>query len=287
MIIEARYNEMKEKMQVIKDLYLSRHYTQCAMFSERLLSEVHDEIHPLHLAYLNFYTALSHDTLAREATLKNRYTELSLAEKHYSAAISVLSPYNIQKLQDEQLASPLSTTSNEDRIWKRRSSNADSVDSSISSTSSNTEIRDLDPDLTPKRLAQSRYARRTQEVRPNLTTISNLLKPRNAMIAPLSLRPQTTHEYQLAADTSVFVRMMEGHLASVQELKEKTDVPVVHLTFPSPRLSRTISTPRTSHLFNDKDAEVVRQSRRAIKFRPRFDPTSVQRSCSEALAELS
>lgn len=44
MITEARYNEMKEKMQVIKDLYRSRHYTQCTQFSERLLREAHVEV---------------------------------------------------------------------------------------------------------------------------------------------------------------------------------------------------------------------------------------------------
>lgn len=44
MIMEARYNEMKEKTQISKALYQSRHYTQCAKFNERLLSKVHNEV---------------------------------------------------------------------------------------------------------------------------------------------------------------------------------------------------------------------------------------------------
>lgn len=40
MLAKARHDEIKEKMQALKDLYTSRHYTQCAKFGERLLSEV-------------------------------------------------------------------------------------------------------------------------------------------------------------------------------------------------------------------------------------------------------
>ncbi|CAO2657049.1 Nn.00g058520.m01.CDS01 [Neocucurbitaria sp. VM-36] len=282
---------MKERMRVSKSLYQSRHYTQCAKFNERLLSEVHDEIHPLHLAYLNFYTALSHDTLAREATLKNRYKELSLAEKHYSAAISVLKSSSLQKPEDEQLSSPVSTTFNEDQIWRRRSSNAGSFDSTASAASSATsyspEIHDFIPELTPKRLARSQVPKSFQELRSDITTFPKLLKRNNGNDAPLLARPQTPQEYQFAADTSAFVRMLEAHLASVKLLKEKTGVPAVRFTFPSPPTSPTLSKPRNSHLFDEESAEIVRQRRRTVRFRPRFDPTSVRLLCSEALAELS
>lgn len=44
MIIEAQYNEMREKLQFIRDLYRSGHYSQCAKFSERLLGEAHSGV---------------------------------------------------------------------------------------------------------------------------------------------------------------------------------------------------------------------------------------------------
>jgi hypothetical protein len=44
MLIQARWDEMREKMQVIKDAYVSRHYIQCAKYGERLLAEVKGEV---------------------------------------------------------------------------------------------------------------------------------------------------------------------------------------------------------------------------------------------------
>jgi signal transduction protein with GAF and PtsI domain len=44
MLIQARWDEMREKMQVIKDAYVRRHYTQCAKYGERLLAEVKGEV---------------------------------------------------------------------------------------------------------------------------------------------------------------------------------------------------------------------------------------------------
>ena len=101
------------------------------------------------------------------------------------------------------------------------------------------------------------------------------------------MRPQTPQEYQFAADTSAFVRMLESHLSSVQQLKKQTAIPGVRFTFPSSRSSPTTAKPRSSQLFDDEYAEMVRQRRKAINFRPRFDPTGVQQLCGQALAELS
>ncbi|KAJ4372473.1 hypothetical protein N0V83_004247 [Neocucurbitaria cava] len=319
----TRYNEMKEKTQISKALYQSRHYTQCAKFNEQLLSEVHNDVsarddihdsnlasrasdaynasqptitdgyqvHPLHVAYLNFYTALSHDTLAREATLKNRYRELSLAEKHYSAAIAVLSLSHSPKSEDEQLSSPVSTTFNEDQTWTRRSSNAGSFDSTTSAASSATsyspEILDLIPELTPKRLARSQFSQPARSFGSDATAISKILKRNDSINAPALTQTRTPQGYQFAADTSAFVRMMEAHLASVKQLKQKTAIPGVRFTFPSPPISPATSKPRNSHLFDNATAEAVRQKRRTVTFRPRFDPSSVQRLCTEALAEIS
>lgn len=265
-----------------------------------MLAEVHHEIHPFWLAYLNFYTALSHDTLAREASLKNRYKELSLAEKHYIAAIATLTPPETQPSDEEQLTSPTSIYSNENRVWNRRASYAGSIDSTTSSASSatsyQTDMLDLDseteqePEAYSKRNTRFQYTQPSREFGSELTTIPQLLKRHNiAITAPLPERPQTPQQYRFTADTAAFVRRVQGHLASVQELKEKTSVPAVRFMFsprPSPRPSPTMSKPRTSHLFDDEDAETVRQGRRVIKFRARFDPSSVQKLCSEALAEL-
>jgi hypothetical protein len=44
MLAQARTNTLKEKMQVLKDLYASRRYTQCANLGEHLLSEVDSRV---------------------------------------------------------------------------------------------------------------------------------------------------------------------------------------------------------------------------------------------------
>jgi hypothetical protein len=87
--------------------------------------------------------------------------------------------------------------------------------------------------------------------------------------------------------------MIEGHLADVREQKYKTSVPTVRFTMPSPRPSPTKATRNSRSLSvhsvdADEEAamDAIRERRRNIKFRPRFDPTSVQRLCNEALAEL-
>lgn len=120
--------------------------------------------------------------------------------------------------------------------------------------------------------------------------IPQLLKRHNiAVAAPRLEPPKTPQEYRFAVNTVTFVRRVQGHLASVQQLKEKTSVPAVHFMVapqPSLRTPPTTSKPRNSHMFESEDAEAVRQRRRTIKFRARFDPSSVQKLCSEALAEL-
>lgn len=279
-------------MQAIKDLYKSRHYTQCAKYGERLLAEEHD-IQPVHLAYLNFYTALSHDTLAREATLKNRYKSLKLAELYYTAAITALAPADMLDLHGAHSASSSPAVSPMCNQWKRRSSNADSFDSTNSSsndsaasstTSYNTSIiGSADHHIpTPKQLANFKFP------------------------TPPSSRPQTPQEYHFASSTYSFLLMLQGHLASIQEFKEKSKISAnsVRFTFPSPRNSLTLSsngaapstttatsrTMRSSKLFDLDDEErkeEIRRKRREMTWRKRFDPESVRQLCTEALSELS
>jgi hypothetical protein len=66
MLAQATHDELKEKMQVLKELYTSRHYTQCAKFSERLLNETNDEVCK-HSAY-----PFSSDYHERQAWSSNR-----------------------------------------------------------------------------------------------------------------------------------------------------------------------------------------------------------------------
>lgn len=273
-------------MRTIKDLYQSRHYAQCAKYGERLLTEVHDvsriylyfmqqiltdtQIEPAHLAYLNFYTALSHDTLAREATLKNRYKSLKLAELYYAAAIAALAPSNMINLKEEETSPAVSPTAN---MWKRRSSNANSFDSTSSAASSTTSYGGAEHMPTPKQLTNFRFPQ------------------------PPS-RPQTPQEFHFATSTYSFLLRLQGHLTSIQEFKEKIRSPTsVRFTFPTPpstsapqgssRLSA--HTRRTSRMIDFDDEEMkeeTRQRRREIVWRQRFDPENVQRLCTEALNDL-
>ncbi|KAL6704750.1 hypothetical protein ACN47E_007671 [Coniothyrium glycines] len=273
MIMEARYQELREKMQVIKDLYKSRHYTQCAKYGERLLGEVQSEIHPIHLAYLNFYTALSYDTLAREATLKNRYKSLKQAEQHYTAAIAALAPTYTSSIasdteydRDQHSPAVSPTTS---RTWQRRSAYNNSFDSTTSAASSTTSCSTALS--TPKQLADYHFP------------------------SPPSSRPHSPEEYHFATSTSSFLMMLQSHLVSVRELKERTQVPVgVRFAFPSP--PETSTTPvsaglknRASKVFDlqAEDREEVKRKRKERVWRKRFDPEGVRRLCSEALGELS
>tara|TARA_R110002003_G_scaffold126_41_gene11787 strand:+ start:8058 stop:8498 length:441 start_codon:yes stop_codon:yes gene_type:complete len=144
-------------------------------------------------------------------------------------------------------------------------------------------------DYTPKGLGRYSFPQPPRDAGQNQMSMPKLLKRHNTTITITPERPQTPEEYLLAADTAAFVQMLRGHLSSVQELKRKTSVPSVRFQFPSPRVSPTTSKPRSDHLFDDESAALdsIRRNRRSLTFRPRFDPSSVQRLCSEALAELA
>jgi hypothetical protein len=237
------------------------------------------KIHPIHLAYLNFYTALSHDTLAREATLKNRYKELNLAEKHYMAAIAALTPL---EYSDHGLASPASSTSSQssssegNMIWKFR--RAGSVDSTASFASSTTSMTSSRPDLDYTHSSIGSYSFPSPP----------LLHSHKRSIVVAS-RPQTPVEYQFAADTAAFVRMVRCHLSNTRTLKQGTTAPSVRFRFSS-EVSSPVKSRMGSRLFDDEQArealENIRKERMNKTWRPRFDPSETQRLCGEALAEL-
>ncbi|KAF1832385.1 hypothetical protein BDW02DRAFT_571120 [Decorospora gaudefroyi] len=304
MLAQAKYDGVRERLRAIKKLYASRHYTQCAHFGEQLLREMKDDIDPIHLAYLNFYTALSHDTLAREATLKNRQHELSAAEEYYSAAIAALAPLSpsasTPSTNDEQPPTPTLATFQDSGNWRSGSPNTKSFDSNVScrsSTSSATSYAfdlEQDPDLALKNFRFPTPPQR--DVGGNLSIVSKSHAhhvKNDSILSPLSIeppRPQTPQESKLAAGISIFVCMLEGHLSSVRNLKGSSSMHGVRFALPSPQRSPTKSrllSSRNSPIFNDVDKQCLRQKRSMVEWRPRFDPESVRRLCREALTELS
>ncbi|KAF2855522.1 hypothetical protein T440DRAFT_156812 [Plenodomus tracheiphilus IPT5] len=327
--MDARLQDFRSKMQSVKELYHSRHYTQCAKFAGQLLAETNErQIHPIHLSYLYFYTALSHDTLAREATLKNRHKELSLAEKHYLAAITALTPPSPTPKQpdlDAQNDSPISATFHDSHLWKRRSSNAGSFDSTASTASSATSYSYTHSDDDQQHVVSHKRGESFQFPRPpglndHLNSEPKTTRHHNPIYIS-SYTPSrlacytTTHEYDhqddehpmhryanananhvmnpLASQISSFATLLNAHLNSVRSLKKKTSVHAVRFTFPSPKPSPTAAAAaarekaRASHVYDCAEAEGVRQMRRNRVFRQRFDPEAVRRLCGDVLAELA
>lgn len=249
-----------------------------------------DQTHPLHLAHLNFYTALSHDTLARGATFKNRWKELSLAEVHYNAAIAALSPLQSPAQCDPW--SPISSTTSPPSPFPRRRS---SVSSDKSAASSATSLGDDSYQVCAKPTPDSslRHARNDSAVQAHCGSQSFQRKP--LATAP---RPQTPQQFYFTGNISSFLRMLESHLADIRDLKRRSSVPTVRFDVPSPRPSPTKAkapgsrergSSRPTVLGNeDEDAamQARRERRKNVVFRPRFDPQSTEKLCNEALAEL-
>ena len=255
-----------------------------------------DQTHPLHLANLNFYTALSHDTLAREATLKNRWKELSLAEHHYNAAIVALSP--LQSPAQCDLWSPTSSTTSPLSPYSRRRSSISSDRSAASSATSSGDSSYQAPTAIPPK-STLRHARNDSVIQTHSTSSEGKTPGGKATESKTGSapRPQTPQQFYFTANISSLVRMLEAHRADLLDQKAKSGVPTVRFNLPSPRPSPTTakgpgSRERNSRGFDvdrDEDEETVkarRESRRNVVFRPRFDPRSTQKLCNEALAEL-
>lgn len=321
------YNEMKAKITEIKHLFQTRHYTQCAVKCERLLTRTNiDEvcfpcilsatvptwttsniapvsheltnilqIHPVHQACLNFYFALSHDTMAREASMKNRSSELDLAETYYIAALKNLTSPGSRKSPEEvqEFQSPTSSTSEDkpNSIGKRPSSaSLKSQHSRASSETSYAEDDDFfaDWELQPSKKSEQFRHSSSQAAQDDYNSTSVLAKRRPS---PIIIRPasQPIHTEQFLANVYAFATMVELHLASVRELKEAATTPTYRYSFSRLRSSTIPSRPVSRYSILQGDAaglESLRQSRRSMAFRPRFDPLGVQELCQEALSEL-
>ncbi|USP77013.1 uncharacterized protein yc1106_04287 [Curvularia clavata] len=301
MLMQPKHVQLKQQMQALKSLYLSRHYTQCARSGERLLGEVDRDVHPIHLAYLNFYTALSHDTLAREATLKNRYKELVAAEDYYNAAIAALSlplsTCSTPTVDDELPSTPESATFPAEQVWlgrlKTKSSNL-SASRRTSSSSMMSDAFGLEQDIdlelrgfcfpSPPQISARTDTETAAELESRHLEDAGMLSPLSRHPMP----PKPVAEVQLPPGTSSFVEMLQNHLASVHTLKGSTGIHGVRSSFSTPSASPTKSQFRSTRTGNlsYEQRDDLQQRRRHLTLRPRFDPASIRKLCDEALAEL-
>ncbi|EEP76980.1 predicted protein [Uncinocarpus reesii 1704] len=79
--------QWKLGLQEIKILLLKRRYKQCAALSHDLMRDLDDNLHAIHKAYLQYYSAASYETLGRTAHnySSNKLPLLNLARDGYVA----------------------------------------------------------------------------------------------------------------------------------------------------------------------------------------------------------
>lgn len=252
------------------------------------------QIHPVHQAYFNFYLALSHDTMAREAGKRNRYVELDLAEKHYLAAITALTAPEPQKLDDIQETHSLTSSEGDTGPGRRRSSDTASLDSTNSISTAATSVGGEETEVSTRKPVVKRSvsfeARRAlyENGISSKTTISNAGKrrPSSMKTAPLELRSSHVEENH-SLEVSSFISMVKVHLASIRELKNRPVGPMRRFSVSRSRSSTMSSASEgRDSTHDDVELERTRWDRKSVSFRPRFDPTSVRKLCSDALNEL-
>jgi hypothetical protein len=174
--------------------------------------------------------------------------------------------------------------------WQRRGS-YDSLGSRRSGASSATSLFFDDLDSSYETEGKQQQQPQSLQFTDGLS-ISRPTK-RHDSVAALSPRPSTSTPSQdhFFANIASFVRVLERHLADVRDLRDKTSVPTVHFTTPSPQVSpkglgfRPAS--RDSSVCVETAVEKAWQRRRTVVFRARFDPASVKLLCDEAMAELA
>lgn len=220
--------------------------------------------------------------------MRNRDVELDLAETHYLTAIADLAPPDLTQEMEghssgECVSSPASTSSESDdsSILRRRPSDTSSLRSDNSVSTAATSISGDDQDTAvykhkPKRSVT--FADTSVSINDSTSSIKPAARPILSLINTRPTSPAPSwHEKKLSADLSAFVGMVKNHLAGVRSLKES------HSSRNSPSNSRPASRNSTHR---DSGMEGIRRQRRTLIFRSRFDPTSVQKLCAEALAEL-
>ncbi|KAF2277423.1 uncharacterized protein EI97DRAFT_500385 [Westerdykella ornata] len=244
-----------ENMSRVKELFQSRHYLRCSLSCQQLLSRTNEQTHPIHKAYLNFYLALSHDTMAREAGMRNRQEQLALAEKHYLAAIhSLTSPEFGDGGSLQSGYSPTLERSND--LLHRRPSDVQSVDSDHSASTAATSTVDSDHEEPGRNSAYH--------------------------------KPLPFSEPKLSVEVTSFLNMVRTHLAGVRQLQQSSGNATQRSCLSRMRpASPAASRPGTRASHHDNDSiDQPRWERKNLVFRPRFDPTSIRKLCDEALQEL-
>jgi len=269
------------------------------------------QIHPIHLAYLYFYSALAHDTLAREATLKNRNNELRLAESHYLAAIAALSPDHstpttVTQAHQQQDSSPTdsptsstSSTFTNSPPWNQRRSSSTTTTSSYDSiattptASSSPTIHSAAFNNTPtsrKRGVSFQFPRPPcgNENTDDDDNESNLQDSSNTTSC------EDDYAFALPPHTASFVALLRGHVAAVRELATTASGPhtlrCASYADPVPRPGREKERDKARLGVLDRaddEAACRRRARMERVFRPRFDPEGVRRLCGDALDELA
>jgi hypothetical protein len=253
----------------------------------------------MHLAYLHFYLAMSHDTMAREATWKHRAAELDLAEKHYLAALNAVSIPDQRKLVEVTEQSPTSPASDDDLAVKGRRASDASQQSIASSATSIADEEDMQ--ATPTKKPSSAFAK-ARTVFETSSRPSTPLKSLNQFPSPSKPPPtpkkrpapiitpnaaQAYHEEQFSSDLCAFIAMIKTHLANVVQLKETTPAPgsAARASYVRSRSSTLASRPVSRDSMSEGE-QGQKTRRRTLSIRPKFDPESVRQLCNEALAEL-
>lgn len=230
--------------------------------------------------------------------MKNRIPELDLAEKHYIAALTSLTPSEPQRLENiQEFQSPTSSTSEDEPNYIGRRPSATSLNSQHSNASSETSYADDDDffadwERPTRKSEQFKHSSLYQNIQDKYAQTPKLQPKKKP--SPIITRPtHSTHsiyQEQFFADLSAFTAMVQSHLASVRELKEASAVAGNRFSFSTRLRSSTVGSrpvSRDSVVHGDAAGmENLRLSRRSIVFRPRFDSSSVQELCQEALAEL-
>ena len=239
---------------------------------------------------------------------------MNAAEKYYKETIVALAPPSPSStaptVDDEQPMTPDSATIPDEQAWFRRLSRTRSFDStssyrsytfptthssrvltSTSSTASYAFDLEQDPDLTLRNFRfPSPPGKDANWGTPVESKTLSQYFSNDSVLSPLSTEQvRSKPGVRLPNGTPAFIRMVEGHLASVKTLKEATGVRGVRFAFPTPSPSPTKSwfrDSRSSPLSEEEERENRRQKRRNVTFRPRFDPESVRQLCNDALAEL-
>ncbi|CAI6281467.1 unnamed protein product [Periconia digitata] len=297
MVSEDAYCSMKSNLPELKRLLEEEHYIRCVTYGERLLSRSHEHIHPIHLVYIHFFLAMSHDIMAREATRARRCFELNRAEKHYLLAITSLNAQISDAIPPPSYVLPASPALSEEGFGKRSRRTSDASQQSFASSA--TSISDTDHEPTFKRPFHKRTT--------SFTHSSSYCCPPIQKLPEIPFAPQSALsdlEWVFLADLSCFRGVVRDHLRNIVDLKQDmlpSAVPTAHshnrtqsTTLAHSRSTSHISAiPIMSHCRTQSTPAIESSkpgsrfaNRRMLPYRPRFDPTSVQKLCSEALHEL-